>query len=88
MTWSAKCRARTSAQLANDRILYAEPVELPAGHYVIDTAVTDEQVGKTTVRRLSVFVDPGQRSGLELGAAGAGSLALGRTAESGKPVRE
>jgi hypothetical protein len=37
----------------------AEPVELPVGHYVIDTAVTDEQVGKTTVRRLSVFVDPG-----------------------------
>ena len=57
-------QSKDVTQLANDRILYAEPVELPAGHYVIDTAVTDEQVGKTTVRRLSVFVDPGSGLGL------------------------
>jgi VWFA-related protein len=47
-----------STQLASDRILYAEPVELAAGHYVIDTAVTDEATGKTAVRRVSVFVSP------------------------------
>jgi len=46
-------------QLGNDRILYAETVELPKGHYVVDTAVTDEQTGKTTVKRVAVFVDPG-----------------------------
>ena len=51
-------QSKDVTQLANDRILYAEPVELPAGHYVIDTA------GKTTVRRLSVFVDPGSGLGL------------------------
>ena len=52
-------QSKDITQLANGRILYAEPVELPAGHYIVDTAVTDDQVGKTTVRRLSVFVDPG-----------------------------
>lgn len=41
---------------ANNRILYAEPVELPPGHYVIDAAVTDEPSGKTSVKRVSLFV--------------------------------
>jgi VWFA-related protein len=50
--------------ISTDHILYAEPVELPAGHYVVDTAVTDEQSGKTTVRKVSVFVDPKPRLGL------------------------
>ena len=48
----------------NDRILYAEPVELPKGHYVVDTAVTDEQAGKTTVKRVAFFVDPGKHLGM------------------------
>lgn len=50
--------------LGNDRILYAEPVELPKGHYLVDTAVTDEQAGKTTVKRIAVFVDPGKNLGM------------------------
>jgi len=45
---------------ASNRILYAEPVELPPGHYVIDAAVTDEPSGKTSVKRVSLFVDPGK----------------------------
>jgi hypothetical protein len=52
------------AQLGNDRILYAEPVELPKGHYVVDSAVTDELAGKTTVKRIAVFVDPGKNLGV------------------------
>jgi VWFA-related protein len=51
-------------QLGNDRILYAEPVELPKGHYIVDAAVTDEQAGKTTVKRIAVFVDPGKNLGM------------------------
>jgi hypothetical protein len=51
-------------QLGNDRILYAEPVELPKGHYIVDAAVTDEQAGKTTVKRIAVFVDPGKNLGV------------------------
>jgi VWFA-related protein len=51
-------------QSGNDRILYAEPVELPKGHYVVDTAVTDEQAGKTTVKRVAFFVDPGKHLGM------------------------
>jgi hypothetical protein len=61
--------ATDAAQLQNDRILYAEPVDLQPGHYDIDTAVTDEQTGKTSVKRISVFVDPAQNlslSSLEL----------------------
>jgi len=50
--------------LGNDLILYAEPVELPKGHYVVDAAVTDEQAGKTTVKRVAVFVDPGKNLGM------------------------
>src|ERR1700685_2579420 len=52
------------AQAANDRILYAETVELPKGHYVVETAVTDELAGKTTVKRVAVFVDPGKNLGM------------------------
>jgi VWFA-related protein len=51
-------------QLGNDRILYAEPVQLPAGHYVIDTAVTDEPSGQTSVKRVSLFVDPAKNLSL------------------------
>jgi len=49
-----------AAQLQSDRILYAEPVALQPGHYVIDTAVTDEQTGRTSAKRVSVFVDSGK----------------------------
>lgn len=55
---------RDIKQLGAERILYAEPIELPAGHYVIEAAVTDEQAGKTTVKRVSIFVDPGKDFGL------------------------
>lgn len=48
------------ADLANTRILYAEPIELPPGHYVVDAAVTDEPSGKTSVKRVSLFVDQGK----------------------------
>ena len=60
-------RKISSADLAkqqSDRILYAEPVELQPGHYVIDTAVTDEQTGRTSSKRVSVFVDPGKNLSL------------------------
>lgn len=50
--------------LRDDRILYAEPIELPSGHYLIDTAVTDELAEKTTVKRMSVFVDSGKDFGV------------------------
>jgi len=50
--------------LGDDHILYAEPIELPGGHYLIDTAVTDELAEKTTVKRISVFVDPGKDFGV------------------------
>src|SRR5438270_976643 len=53
-----------AAQLQSDRILYAEPVDLPPGHYVIDSAVTDEQTGKTSAKSVSVFVDPGKNLSL------------------------
>jgi VWFA-related protein len=50
--------------LGDDHILYAEPVELPGGHYVIDMAVTDELAEKSAVRRVSVFVDSGKDLGV------------------------
>lgn len=52
------------ANLGEDHILYAEPIELPGGHYLIDTAVTDELAEKTAVKRTSVFVDSGKRFGV------------------------
>jgi len=52
-------RESATAELAQaGNILYAEPVELRPGHYVIDAAVTDELTGKTSVKRTSVFVAP------------------------------
>lgn len=59
----------STAQMGGDRILYAEPVDLPSGHYLIDAAVTDEPSGKTSVKRVSVFVDAAKNlslSSLEL----------------------
>ncbi len=67
-----------AAQMQNDRILYAEPVELKAGHYLIDAAVIDESADKTSVKRLSLFVDPGEKLSLS-------SLGLVRKFE---PVQE
>ncbi|HEY0795299.1 MAG TPA: VWA domain-containing protein [Acidisarcina sp.] len=57
-----------ASQLVKDRILYAEPVDLPRGQYVVDAAVTDELANKTTVTRTTVMVDPGDLglSSLEL----------------------
>jgi len=51
-----KVSSADAALLQSDRILYAEPVELQPGHYVIDTAVADEVTGKTSAKRVSVFV--------------------------------
>ncbi len=59
-----KVPAANAALLQSDRILYAEPVALQPGHYMIDTAVTDEQTGKTSAKRVSVFVDPGKNLSL------------------------
>jgi len=59
-----KISAGDVAQMQADRILYAEPVDLQPGHYVIDTAVTDEQTGRTSAKRVSVFVDPGKNLSL------------------------
>ena len=53
-----------SSRLQTDRMLYAEPLVLPSGHYMIETAVTDEQAGKTSVKRVSVFVDSAKKLGL------------------------
>jgi VWFA-related protein len=50
--------------LGNQRILYAEPIELPGGHYLVDTAVTDEQAEKTAVKHISMFVDSGKEFGV------------------------
>jgi VWFA-related protein len=52
------------SHLGDDHILYAEPIELPRGHYWIDTAVTDELAEKTTVKRMSVFVDSAKDFGV------------------------
>jgi len=51
-------------RLGNNHIVYAEPIELPGGHYLIDAAVTDELAEKTTVKRLSVFIDQGKDFGV------------------------
>jgi VWFA-related protein len=52
------------SRLGEDHILYAEPIELPGGHYVIDTAVTDELAEKSAIKRMSVFVDAGKDFGV------------------------
>jgi VWFA-related protein len=53
-----------AAKLQQDRILYAENLVLPPGHYLIETAVTDEQAEKTSVKRVSAFVDSGKQLGI------------------------
>ena len=50
----------TNQVASHDRILYAEPVRLPAGNYEVVTAVTDEQSGRATVKRSHVAVNPGE----------------------------
>lgn len=50
--------------LPDDHILYAEPIELPGGHYLIDTAITDELAEKTSVKRMAAFVDSGKDFGV------------------------
>jgi VWFA-related protein len=50
--------------VGNNHIVYAEPIELPGGHYLIEAAVTDELAEKTTVKRLSVFIDQGKDFGV------------------------
>ena len=50
--------------LGANNILYAEPIELPGGHYLIDTAVTDELARKTSVKRMASFVDSGKDFGV------------------------
>ncbi len=52
------------ASLGDGHITYAESVELPGGHFLIDTAVTDELAEKTAVKRMSVFVDSGKPFGV------------------------
>lgn len=48
----------SAASGTSERMLYAEPVQLAPGHYLVDAAVTDEPSGKTSVKRVSVFVEP------------------------------
>ncbi len=50
--------------LGKQHILYAEPIELRAGHYLVRTAVTDEQAEKTSAKDISLFVDSGKTFGL------------------------
>jgi VWFA-related protein len=59
-----KVASADAGQLQSDRILYAEPVELQPGHYVIETGVTDEQTGKTSTKSVSLFVDSGKNLSL------------------------
>lgn len=56
--------AKSQLQQADDHILYAEPMELPGGHYVVDTAVTDEIGNRSAVKRLAIFVDSGKSFGV------------------------
>ena len=67
--------------LGGQHILYSEPIELPGGHYLIDEAVTDELAGKTSVKRMSVFVPSG-------GDFGVSSLQLVRKINPLPPVRD
>jgi VWFA-related protein len=52
------------SHLGDDHIVYAEPIELPGGHYLIDAAATDELAEKSAVKRMSVFVDAGKDFGV------------------------
>jgi VWFA-related protein len=53
---SRQVNSKDTAQLATDQIIYAEPVELAPGRYIVDAAVTDDNAGKSTVKRISAFV--------------------------------
>ncbi|SPE25539.1 exported hypothetical protein [Acidobacteriia bacterium SbA2] len=48
----------------SDQIFYAEPVELPSGHYTVDAAVTDEQSNQVSVKRIAFYVAPANEFGL------------------------
>lgn len=61
-----------------DTILYAEPLRLPGGHYKVEAAVRDEESGRTSVKRLALFVDSGKDFGLS-------SLELVRPEGAGQP---
>ena len=52
------------ARVADDHILYAEPIVLPAGQYLIDTAINDELAEKISVKHISANVDPGRDFGV------------------------
>jgi VWFA-related protein len=52
------------SHLGDDHIVYAEPIELPGGHYLIDAAATDELAERSAVKRMSVFVDAGKDFGV------------------------
>jgi VWFA-related protein len=56
--------ASQSSPSSTDRILYAEPISLAGGHYEVDAAVTDQQSGRTAVKRLAFFVDSSKEFGL------------------------
>jgi VWFA-related protein len=54
-----------AARIADDdHILYEELVELPPGHYIMDTAVTDELAARTSVKRVALYVPPEKDFGL------------------------
>jgi len=60
-------RELSSVDLASrnkDTILYAEPLRLAGGHYQVDSAVRDEASGRTSVKRIALFVDSGKDFGL------------------------
>ncbi len=72
----------------NKNIYYAEPIELAPGHYRIDAAITDEESGQVSVKRLAFFVAPAKDFGLSslqlveehTGATGDSSVTQGQTA--------
>ena len=77
----------TTARI-RDTIVYAEPLRLPGGHYQVDSAVRDEESGRTSVKRLAFFVDSEKRLGLsslEIVRA-EGSLSSATTDSPGVPV--
>jgi VWFA-related protein len=52
------------ARSGDHHVIYVEPIELPGGHYLVDTAITDELAEKTAVKRTSVFVDSDKKFGV------------------------
>lgn len=51
-------RSAPSPAKDDEHILYEEAVELPPGHYIVDSAVTDEQANRTSVKRTALYVPP------------------------------